>query len=70
MAPPSTSSRETHQNEISNMSVSIFDTEDGYDALSETEPDCPQSLSSAQITESDEQNVTHHEDDIFDSAKK
>jgi hypothetical protein len=52
------------------MSDSIFDTEDGYDALSETEPDCPQSLSSAQITESDEQNVTHHGDDIFDSAKK
>ena len=33
------------------MSTSIFDADGGYESLSETEPDCPQSLSERQLEE-------------------
>ena len=51
------------------MSTSIFDPDAGYDTLTETEPDCPQSLSSREISESDDPNVICSGDQAFDRAK-
>jgi hypothetical protein len=52
------------------MSFSIFDTDGGYDALTETEPECPQSLNSRQLAENTDRGEQSSSDERHDAIER